>query len=957
MSEVLTFLTTWLTDLLVLGTGLLAASCLAMTVLRQPAARMAVAQGTLLGLVTLGALIALPNWPRQHLAEVLSAGTAEETAADATYPLPRTEVSRFPLLVVEAPLSPGHLPTGASPLTTISIVNLMLFLPLFWLGAATCAFVYILIGGWRAFHLIRGAVKVPAWSQQELERLVTNKNRPRLKTSERIATAVALLAWRPHILLAAKSVREDNKAAVRAALAHEWAHIRHGDLWLLALERLLLPAFCLHPLYWLLRRQIRIDQELLADAAAAGDAPVEYAEALLSWAKAEASLNTSRWGIAALSLWDHPSSLSRRVEMLLHPKPSAGVSRLWRWFAPLSLLAAVLGLSLITLRPAAFAQESTLTDTAAQPRPPKVKKAKKEKPIKAEAKHDEVAPDQSPPAASPAGAQVVLELLVGQVDHAALDKAESSLGDLIQAASEDHCRLEGNLIVAELSPKQYSTLTVALKRTASLTVLSKPKLVTLDRVEAMLRIGSEVPLMRLEETVNGDPRRRVEYREVGETIVICPFVSDQDPTRLTLEIDARHTELDKKSKLRTGDETPRFITNKFELEVEAVVGKTLVITEREPKKGSGRTKTILLAVVPLKILPAPPAPAAAASFRDAILSSPPSGDLERLRDENAVLRRQVSDLQAKLIDLEVHIRWLRAAAAPGGEGKVSDEEFLRRVYLDLKGLIPTAEETRSFLNEKDAKKRDKLIDTLLAGNAGKIEWEKIQDAVASRAVAQPAPTKTDPNIATATSKDSDSVQIFRLAHNSAEAVAQVLAKVLPADGLGVAVDERRNSVILRGSPQAMRKAKALLEALDQKVEPKKEAKEPVPNKKGSSLRELNGSDLPGEEPVDEGEVVKRVWDGLGVKLSVLKESEVKQLNSRYQGGLKVVDVRQNGPAWQPGIRPGDVLVGLHSWETISLKNISYILDQEAILKDEIDFYIIRGKESLQGHLRLAKQEG
>ena len=67
-------------------------------------------------------------------------------------------------------------------------------------------------------------------------------------------TAVALLAWRPHILLAARSVSEENKAAVRAALAHEWAHIRHGDLWLLALERLLLPVFCLHPLFWLLRR-------------------------------------------------------------------------------------------------------------------------------------------------------------------------------------------------------------------------------------------------------------------------------------------------------------------------------------------------------------------------------------------------------------------------------------------------------------------------------------------------------------------------------------------------------------------------------------------------------------------------------------------------------------------------------------------------------------------------------
>ena len=46
-------------------------------------------------------------------------------------------------------------------------------------------------------------------------------------------------AWQPHILLSARSVVEKNIAGVRAALAHEWAHIRHGDLWLLALERLM----------------------------------------------------------------------------------------------------------------------------------------------------------------------------------------------------------------------------------------------------------------------------------------------------------------------------------------------------------------------------------------------------------------------------------------------------------------------------------------------------------------------------------------------------------------------------------------------------------------------------------------------------------------------------------------------------------------------------------------------
>jgi len=43
----------------------------------------------------------------------------------------------------------------------------------------------------------------------------------------------------------------------------------------------------------------------------------------------------------------------------------------------------------------------------------------------------------------------------------------------------------------------------------------------------------------------------------------------------------------------------------------------------------------------------------------------------------------------------------------------SDEEFVRRVYLDTIGTLPTAAEARSFLDDKRADKRSKLIDALL----------------------------------------------------------------------------------------------------------------------------------------------------------------------------------------------------------------------------------------------------
>ena len=47
--------------------------------------------------------------------------------------------------------------------------------------------------------------------------------------------------------------------------------------------------------------------------------------------------------------------------------------------------------------------------------------------------------------------------------------------------------------------------------------------------------------------------------------------------------------------------------------------------------------------------------------------------------------------------------------------RVSDDAtFSRRVSIDIAGRLPTATEAEAFLNSTDPKKRDKLIDRLLA---------------------------------------------------------------------------------------------------------------------------------------------------------------------------------------------------------------------------------------------------
>jgi serine protease Do len=88
----------------------------------------------------------------------------------------------------------------------------------------------------------------------------------------------------------------------------------------------------------------------------------------------------------------------------------------------------------------------------------------------------------------------------------------------------------------------------------------------------------------------------------------------------------------------------------------------------------------------------------------------------------------------------------------------------------------------------------------------------------------------------------------------------------------------------------------------------------------------------------------------------MDQNEFTRLGTRYRGGLTVLDVRAGSPAAQQGIRRGDVLVGMHVWETVSLENIAYILDREDLSKlDSVVFYIVRGSDTLFGHLRLAQR--
>jgi beta-lactamase regulating signal transducer with metallopeptidase domain len=129
------------------------------------------------------------------------------------------------------------------------------------------------------------------------------------------ATPSPLLIRNGHtsIVLPASILEPANWGHLEAAMAHELAHHRHGDLrwgWLLAITDLL---FFFHPLAALALKKLRLCEECAADAAAmrvTGQSPSDYCRTLLSFA--EASVGVS--GVYAMA--DGALELDRRIKSL-----------------------------------------------------------------------------------------------------------------------------------------------------------------------------------------------------------------------------------------------------------------------------------------------------------------------------------------------------------------------------------------------------------------------------------------------------------------------------------------------------------------------------------------------------------------------------------------------------------------------------------------------------------------
>lgn len=392
MSELALFLGEWPIRSALAGGVLLLGAALAMWFVRQPARRQRLGEAAVAGSLLAAVLCALPQWTPFSLslpilpqgpsatpmlpsaipdancrifdvAENSDIGPAPSAAVfivppDRLLTIPGVESAdgeparqeNFAVSMAEAPETPTASETSASP--GIS------WWPFLILGGS----IYLAILGWNLLYCLAGYVGLWRWRRSSrkpprrvvemLAELTSGWRRPPiLRLTRHVPLPISFGLFRPTILVPLQFARRAAAEQLRWIIIHELTHLRRRDAWSCLLLALGQAVYFFVPWFWWVRRQIRLCQEYVADAAAAAAASsAEYAQYLVSLSLF-ARRRTPEASLAA-SVLGNSSDLYRRIAMLLvaKQKVEGGCPRGWSLAAGAAVLTLAVGLSGIGLR-------------------------------------------------------------------------------------------------------------------------------------------------------------------------------------------------------------------------------------------------------------------------------------------------------------------------------------------------------------------------------------------------------------------------------------------------------------------------------------------------------------------------------------------------------------------------------------------------------------------------------
>lgn len=322
----------WLLHAAVGGSLLLGVTCLLMRWIPQPARRQRLGDlGMIAALLVVVLSLVGPSWlivswshPGEQLPE--DAGPlaspspgAQPAARQAEAPAPKETVATPPslpartMLLLDAAPSPdaGGKAAPAEPIDSgmtaiTSAVAVFMAVAGFFLARLVLGYIALARLLWRA-------EPPPPEVSGLFDAMAAGTRWVRLLVSRRLVVPLSCGLVRPTVVLPLALCRSAAPHKLRWVFAHELTHLRRRDAWSALVFGLGQVCFFLVPWFWWLRRQVRLCQEYIADAAAAGQdqQALQYAEFLVSLAHGPA-LPAGAAGVSA-----NGSDLFRRVSMLL----------------------------------------------------------------------------------------------------------------------------------------------------------------------------------------------------------------------------------------------------------------------------------------------------------------------------------------------------------------------------------------------------------------------------------------------------------------------------------------------------------------------------------------------------------------------------------------------------------------------------------------------------------------
>jgi beta-lactamase regulating signal transducer with metallopeptidase domain len=377
---------TWLAHaavgtLLVLGVG-----CLGAALSRQPIRKLRLIELTLLGCLLAPWLSLLSGLPRWSLGWIVSseataesfaaAGTATVTVAqgdwesrerqDRAMVAARTQESSVDKTVAGVTPTPTSEPTPAQaetprlaalgwPTTPELIVGV-------YLALSASLLAWWLVGLTRLAFLYRKTIPAPPHVHALFGQITGGAGEcVQLLCSDRIDLPFTFTWRHPVIVLPLADCQEDRESALRFCLAHEWSHIERRDIWSWHLAGMAQILFFYQPLYWWLRREMRLCQDYLADARA-----VEHASAVEEYADYLVGLARRRLGNpvpATLGIGDRRSNLYWRVIMMLNTRQplERHCRRFWTARCAVAVFALLAAVAVVRLDAAAPADDKKET--------------------------------------------------------------------------------------------------------------------------------------------------------------------------------------------------------------------------------------------------------------------------------------------------------------------------------------------------------------------------------------------------------------------------------------------------------------------------------------------------------------------------------------------------------------------------------------------------------------------